>query len=247
MMLQKRTVPIEESAPGAKAEGGASASSSSIFGGARPVDTAARERAIEERLKEKREKEREPIRGRDSDRPTDRQIRDGSRGSADSLDRRGRFTEAEQSYRRDQDDRRRDNAVPKSNEYQAPRGGGEGREYRSAPRGNDRDNRYSREGDYRANRGNDRDDSRRENGDSRGPTYRPPNSSSRGSQQRTTDERTRSHDNSAGYSHSSKPSEDETRIRRMEEPKAPVFENRNKFAYLVAEDEVESEGQDDQE
>lgn len=70
MMLQKRTVPIEESAPGAKAEGGASASSSSIFGGARPVDTAARERAIEERLKEKREKEREPIRGRDSDRPT---------------------------------------------------------------------------------------------------------------------------------------------------------------------------------
>ena len=26
-----------------------------------------------------------------------------------------------------------------------------------------------------------------------------------------------------------------------------VFENRNKFAYLVAEDEVESEGQDDQE
>ena len=95
----------------------------------------------------------------------------------------------EQSYRKDQDDRRRDNAVPKSNEYQAPRGGGEGREYRGAPRGNDRDNRYSREGDYRANRGNNRDDSRRENGDSRAPAYRPPNSSSRPNQQRTTDDR----------------------------------------------------------
>ena len=69
MMLQKRTVPVEESAvaaPVAKTE--AAASSASIFGGARPVDTAARERAIEERLKEKREKEREPVRGRDSDR-----------------------------------------------------------------------------------------------------------------------------------------------------------------------------------
>ena len=72
MMLQKRTVPVEESAvaaPVAKTEAAASsASSASIFGGARPVDTAARERAIEERLKEKREKEREPVRGRDSDR-----------------------------------------------------------------------------------------------------------------------------------------------------------------------------------
>jgi len=95
----------------------------------------------------------------------------------------------EQSYRKDQDDRRRDNAVPRSNEYQAPRGGGEGREYRGAPRENDRDNRYSREGDYRPNRRNDREDSRPENGDSRGPAYRPPNSSSRGSQQRTSDDR----------------------------------------------------------
>merc|ERR1712127_192062 len=251
MMLQKRTVPVEESAvaaPVAKTEAAASsASSASIFGGARPVDTAARERAIEERLKEKREKEREPVRGRDRDRQDDRQDRDGSRGSAHSSDRRGRSVETEQSYRKDQDDRRRDNAVPKSNEYQAPRGGGEGREYRGAPRGNDRDNRYSREGNYRANRGNNRDDSRRENGDSRAPAYRPPNSSSRPNQQRTTDDRTRSHENpAAGHSPSSKPSDEEARIRRMEEPKAPIFENRNKFAYLV-EDDVESEGQDDQE
>ena len=44
-------------------------SSASIFGAAKPVDTAARERAIEERLKEKQMKEREPpLRGRETDR-----------------------------------------------------------------------------------------------------------------------------------------------------------------------------------
>lgn len=48
--------------------------SASIFGGAKPVDTAARERAIEERLKEKqREREaqasqRDSTRGRETDR-----------------------------------------------------------------------------------------------------------------------------------------------------------------------------------
>ena len=42
------------------------AGSASIFGVAKPVDTAARERAIEERLKEKeRERDREPPRGRE--------------------------------------------------------------------------------------------------------------------------------------------------------------------------------------
>merc|ERR1712071_664364 len=105
----------------------------------------------------------------------------------------------------------RDNPVQKSNEYQAPRGGGGGdREYRAPRGGNDRDSRYSRDGERdndrhysgsRVNRGgNEREEPRRggENG-----VYRPPNSSSRGSQQR--------------------PSDDETRIRRMEEPKAPVF------------------------
>lgn len=258
LSLQPRTVPVDESAaaPAASAvksdasDASAAPSSASIFGGAKPVDTAARERAIEERLK-RSEKEREPVRGRESDRHENRPARDGSRGSCNSSDRvqRGRSAETEEPYRKDQEDGRRDNPVQKSNEYQAPRGGGGGdREYRAPRGGNDRDSRYSRDGERdndrhysgsRVNRGgNEREEPRRggENG-----VYRPPNSSSRGSQQRPSDERT-----SAPVS-SSRPSDDETRIRRMEEPKAPVFENRNKFAFLQAEDGVESEGQDDQE
>jgi hypothetical protein len=83
LSLKPRTVPIEEgSAPVAEIPAAAPAalverpvaaaappSSASIFGAAKPVDTAARERAIEERLKEKQMKEREPpLRGRETDR-----------------------------------------------------------------------------------------------------------------------------------------------------------------------------------
>ena len=53
VVLAPRTIPVEET--------GANAAQSSIFGGAKPVNTAAREREIEERLKEKEkaaEKER---------------------------------------------------------------------------------------------------------------------------------------------------------------------------------------------
>jgi len=48
LKLQPRTKPIEEA--GKMTDSGAGAS---IFGGAKPVDTAAREREIEERLKKK--------------------------------------------------------------------------------------------------------------------------------------------------------------------------------------------------
>lgn len=80
LSLKPRSVPIEEGGPaGPVAEvptpvaaerpaPSAPVSSAAIFGGAKPVDTAARERAIEERLKEKQLKEREPIRGRETDR-----------------------------------------------------------------------------------------------------------------------------------------------------------------------------------
>lgn len=61
--LQPRTKPIEEivvkedSADEAPAP--SSATAASIFGGARPVDTAAREREIEERLAREREEKLE--------------------------------------------------------------------------------------------------------------------------------------------------------------------------------------------
>lgn len=80
--MKPRSVPLEEGSsapvapvaqvvedrPAAPVEKPAAPSSAAIFGGAKPVDTAARERAIEERLKEKQMKEREPIRGRETDR-----------------------------------------------------------------------------------------------------------------------------------------------------------------------------------
>lgn len=52
LQLQKRTKPIEEA-------GKVSNKSASIFGGAKPVDTAAKEREIEERLNRQKEMENE--------------------------------------------------------------------------------------------------------------------------------------------------------------------------------------------
>lgn len=82
LSLKPRSVPLEEGSgpapPAPIAEvptpvaserpPAAPVSSAAIFGLAKPVDTAARERAIEERLKEKQMKDREPIRGRETDR-----------------------------------------------------------------------------------------------------------------------------------------------------------------------------------
>jgi len=82
LSLKSRTVLIEEgSAPVAEIPAATAApikrsvattalpSSVSIFGAAKPVDTAAREHTIEERIKEKQMKEKEqPLSGRVTDR-----------------------------------------------------------------------------------------------------------------------------------------------------------------------------------
>nr|CAH0111118.1 unnamed protein product [Daphnia galeata] len=318
LSLKPRTVPIEEgSAPVAEVPAAAPAapverpvaaaappSSASIFGAAKPVDTAARERAIEERLKEKQMKERDPpLRGRETDRQDDRNQRDGSHGSGGrSSERpsggRGRSSEGEKTddrrdYRNDNDhDHRRpprdgpgdSRPAPRDGDYRPPQrstanpneyrppvggrgsssaggGGGGGNEYRPPrPTGADRrdgDRDYrgpapARDGDYRPPRG---DDSRRENGLSRGgggggggAIYRAPASRGTG----PSNERTRSRDDHNGDRRPAAPSassaDDATRVRRLEEPKAPVFENSNKFAFLLAEDEGadESDSRDEQ-
>lgn len=74
LSLKPRSVPLEAEAPTTTAAAGAAVAqvaepavaatappvaAASIFGGAKPVDTAARERAIEERLKEKQQQQRE--------------------------------------------------------------------------------------------------------------------------------------------------------------------------------------------
>lgn len=50
VVIKPRTIPVEESS--------AVATQSAIFGGAKPVNTAVREREIEEKLKEAKEKEK---------------------------------------------------------------------------------------------------------------------------------------------------------------------------------------------
>ena len=70
LSLKPRSVPLEAEAPTtmaavakvaepAVAATAPPVATASIFGGAKPVDTAARERAIEERLKEKQQQQRE--------------------------------------------------------------------------------------------------------------------------------------------------------------------------------------------
>ena len=59
--LQPRSKPAEEPAKTESASASAAPKKSSIFGAAKPVDTAAREREIEERLQKQRADEREQV------------------------------------------------------------------------------------------------------------------------------------------------------------------------------------------
>lgn len=68
LMLAPRTKPLDQPAAPAKGNGTPAAStvpsSASIFGNAKPVDTAVREREIEERLAKEQEKPRDGSRER---------------------------------------------------------------------------------------------------------------------------------------------------------------------------------------
>ena len=59
LQLQPRTKPLEDAGGGEGGGGGGGGTSSSIFGQAKPVDTAAREKEIEERLLREQEKAKE--------------------------------------------------------------------------------------------------------------------------------------------------------------------------------------------
>ena len=153
--------------------------------------------------------------------------------------------------------------VQREGDYKAPRGGGGGSEYR-APRGDNNDYRPPRSNndrDYRA-RNTENGMSRGGGGGSAG-TYRAPNGSQPPS-------RPPPPSSSSSGNAPATAAADATRIRRLEEPKQPVntprlfylffnsfidvffisqvFENRNKFTYLLAEDEGadESDGRDEQ-
>lgn len=66
--VEESPVTVTETPPAQQAP---KPNSAAIFGAAKPVDTAAREREIEDRLRERqreREAQREPVRGRETDR-----------------------------------------------------------------------------------------------------------------------------------------------------------------------------------
>lgn len=94
LQLKPRSVPVEankEAAAVPKAPEPAPKASSAIFGGARPVDTAAREREIEARLaRQREEEERRQIRDREpfQDSRKDDRVRRSSVGSGSGRSRR---------------------------------------------------------------------------------------------------------------------------------------------------------------
>ncbi|XP_050033999.2 eukaryotic translation initiation factor 4B isoform X1 [Dermacentor andersoni] len=97
LQLKPRSVPVEANKPEPAAAAAPQASqpapksSSSIFGGARPVDTAAREREIEARLaRQREEEERRQIRDREpfQDSRKDDRVRRSSVGSGSGRSRR---------------------------------------------------------------------------------------------------------------------------------------------------------------
>ncbi|XP_066300821.1 eukaryotic translation initiation factor 4B-like isoform X3 [Branchiostoma lanceolatum] len=79
LQLAKRTKPVESAPPPAQAK-----SSSNIFGGAKPVDTAAKEREIEEKLARQKVEEEERYHQERASRPPPRERMDSGRTRRDS-------------------------------------------------------------------------------------------------------------------------------------------------------------------
>lgn len=106
LQLKPRSVPVEAPAKEAAAAAAPAApapakASAAIFGGARPVDTAAREREIEERLaKQREEEERKQIMSREPfvDSRKDERVRRSSVGSGSGRSRRSSESGGRDSY-----------------------------------------------------------------------------------------------------------------------------------------------------
>ena len=139
MQLQPRSRPINSDSD--------DTSRSSIFGKAKPVDTTAREKEIEERLRRQQEQQDKP--------------RPSSRGESRS-DSRGDFRDS----RRDSRDSRRDSRDSRGDSCDSR---GDSRDSRGDSRDSRGDSRDSR-GDSRDSRGDSRSDARRDS--SRGTTSR---------------------------------------------------------------------------
>lgn len=73
--LKPRSVPKEEEQSGGVSPQAVPSRSSSIFGAAKPVDTAAKEREVEERLKKEQERLQRQLE-EDKPRPSERRPRD---------------------------------------------------------------------------------------------------------------------------------------------------------------------------
>lgn len=111
LQLKLRSVPVEantEAAAMSKAPELAPKGSSSIFGGARPVDTAAREREIEARLARQRKEERRQIRHREpfQDSRKEDQVRRSCVASASGRSRRSSVHVCKANRETRQSDRR---------------------------------------------------------------------------------------------------------------------------------------------
>lgn len=73
--LKPRSVPKEEEQSGGSSPQANASRSASIFGAAKPVDTAAKEREVEERLKKEQERLQRQLE-EDKSRPSERRPRD---------------------------------------------------------------------------------------------------------------------------------------------------------------------------
>jgi len=254
IVLQKRTVEKEEEVKPIKENSGDDgAPRASIFGSAKPIDTTAREKEIEEKLGKMNVKEEEKpgvyrppgARGeasRNDDRRDDR--RDGDRfgGSSGGFGRRGDDRRDDRYNDRDRRDGydRRDNygdrrgggGFDRRDDRRDDRGGYDRRDY---DRRDDRD--FRRDDDRRDfDRRDDRDvrrddrDMRRDDRDFRGDdrdTRRDDRDSAPRDYQNGRDENRNSNNRDDGKSEKvHKP------MKKFEEPKAPDVVGDNKFAFL---------------
>jgi translation initiation factor 4B len=229
--LAPRTKPIEPVPPPSEA-----VSSSSIFGGAKPVDTAAREREIEERLA----KEKETTVTKDSRERGDERLRKFSTGSGMSnRSRRSSDSGPPGSYKDDDEQQIPPYKPP------IPRQVGEAPEqYNTLPKTRQRNSSNSSAGSDRENQVNSKANlppsNRKENYSS---NYYARSDTSDEAVPRSTSENSYPDSRGGGYRSSRNNSQrDNSRERAInattyEEPKPPVYTSANKFSHLMADTE----------
>jgi len=211
----------------AAAGDGSSNQSSSIFGGAKPVDTLKKEKEMEEKLKKEKEEKEKAIEEAKKNKPSAASIFGGAK-PVDTTQREKEIEEklSKMSASEDKDDQ------PRAYRPPARRDDGDGR-----------DDRRGGGGSYRSR--DDRDYGRRDHRDDRDRRDGDRDRRDGGSERRSYERDGRSEAKEDDPRSSPKSKSPEPPVKKYEEPKPAPVVAQNKFAFLQEEEGVGSDGSEE--